>query len=63
MRVIAYAKVIILRKALNRKRKSKYEILKNFIEGVRVNGDNGLLYEGFDLMLTRCCSNARLDAR
>ena len=51
MRVIAYAKVIPPGKALKpSKENHKYEILKNFIEGVRVNGDNGLLYEGFDLM-------------
>ena len=54
MRVIAYAKVIPPGKALKpAKENHKYEILKNYIEGVRVNDDKGLLYECFDLMYQR----------
>ena len=63
MRVIGYTKVIPPGKSSKpNKPNHKLEIIRNFISGVRVSGDNGLVYDGFDIM--QCdSSNARLDAR
>ena len=51
MRVIAYTKVIPPGKSLKPgKSNHKYDILKNYVDGVRMAGDNGLLYDGFEMM-------------
>ena len=51
MRIIGYTKVIPPGKSLKpNKPNHKYDIIKNFIDGVRMCGDSGLLYEGFDIM-------------
>ena len=51
MRVIGYTKVIPPGKALKpNKENHKLDIIKNFIEGVRMAGDNGLVYNGFEMM-------------
>ena len=51
MRVIGYTKVIPPGKALKpSKPNHKLDIIKNFIEGVRMCGDNGLVYDGYDML-------------
>ena len=51
MRVIGYTKVIPPGKSSKpNKPNHKLEIIRNFISGVRVSGDNGLVYDGFDIM-------------
>ena len=51
VRVIGYTKVIPPGKALKpNKENHKLDIIKNFIEGVRLAGDNGLVYNGFEMM-------------
>ena len=51
MRVIAYTKVIPPGKSLKPgKSNHKYDILKNYVDGVRMAGDIGLLYDGFEMM-------------
>ena len=51
MRVIGYTKVIPPGKALKpSKPNHKLDIIKNFIEGVRMCGDNGLVYDGYEML-------------
>jgi len=57
MRVIGYTKVIppgnkgkLPKPGRPIKPNHKLDIIKNFISGVRVSGDNGLVYDGFDTM-------------
>lgn len=54
MRVIGYTKVIppggLPKPGKPKKGNHKMDIIKNFIEGVRMCGDNGLVYEGFDML-------------
>ena len=54
MRVIGYTKVIPPgnKNKVNKpfKPNHKLDIIRNFVSGVRVSGDNGLVYDGFDIM-------------
>ena len=51
VRVIGYTKVIPPGKALKpSKPNHKLDIIKNFIEGVRMCGDNGLVYDGYEML-------------
>ena len=51
VRVIGYTKVIPPGKALKpSKPNHKLDIIKNFIEGVRMCGDNGLVYDGYEMV-------------
>ena len=53
MRVVGYTKVIPPgAKANNKPQKEnhKLDIIKNFITGVREAGDNGLVYDGYEML-------------
>ena len=51
VRVIGYTKVIPPGKALKpNKPNHKLDIIKNFVEGVRMCGDNGLVYDGYEML-------------
>ena len=53
MRVVGYTKVIPPGKYSNNKLPKdnhKLDIIKNFIQGVREAGDNGLVYDGYEML-------------
>ena len=50
MRVVGYTKVIPPGNSKNQKNNHKEQIIRNFVAGVRQTGDNGLVYDGFNLL-------------
>ena len=50
MRVVGYTKVIPPGNSKNKKNNHKEQIIRNFVAGVRQCGDNGLVYDGFNLL-------------